>query len=130
MKLRLRWTPNPPREPFEWRPGTVAQARLALHVINELETFIDAEPIPGKITASWGEVEATTRDGWVEVDDVVPDWHEPDLGRPLLLTSEKAQEIARDVAGAYVHYLDEQQVIVHSGTLGLVARFVEGHVPR
>ena len=128
MKLRLHWTPNPPREPFEWEPGTVAQARLALHVITELEAFIDAEPMPGTITASWGEVEATSRHGWTDVEEVVADWHEPDLGRRLVLTSEKAQEVAREVATAYVGYLADQGVI-HSGKVGLVARFVEGHVP-
>jgi hypothetical protein len=128
MKLRLHWTPNPPREAFEWQPGTVAQARLALHVITELEAFIDAEPMSGKIHASWGEVEATSRHGWEDIEEVVPDWHEPDLGRPLALTSEKAQEVARDVATAYVHYLADQGII-SSGRVGLVARFVEGHVP-
>lgn len=129
MKLRLHWTPNPPREPYTWEPPTVAQARLALHVINELESFIDAEPMPGKITASWGGVEATTRHGWVDVEDAVADWHEPDLGQPLVLGSEKAQQIGRDVASAYVRYLADQGII-SSGRVGLVARFVEAHLPR
>jgi hypothetical protein len=128
MKLRLHWTPNPPREAFVWNPGTVAQARLALHVINELEAFIDAEPMPGKIVASWGEVEATSRNGWEDVEDVVPDWHEPDLGQRLVLTSDKALEVARDVATEYVHYLADQGIIT-SGRVGLVTRFVDGHVP-
>lgn len=128
MKLRLHWTPNPPREPFVWTPGTVAQARLALHVISELEAFIDAEPMPGKIHASWGEVEATSRNGWADVEDVVPDWHEPDLGQRLVLTSDKALEVARDVATEYVHYLADQGIIT-SGRVGLVTRFVDGHLP-
>ena len=129
MKLRLHWTPNPPREPFEWTPPTVAQARLALHVINELESFIDGEPIAGKVTASWGGVEATTDHGWVDVEEAVPDWHEPDLGRRLVLDSEKAEQIAREVGGAYATYLDDQGVI-SGGRSGLVTRFVEAHTPR
>lgn len=128
MKLRLLWTPNPPRDPFEWHPPTVAQARLALHVINEIETFIDAEPIAGKVTASWGDVEATTKHGWVDVEDVVPDWHEPDLGRRLVLDSEKAEAVAREVTSAYVGYLADQGII-RGGRAGLATRFVEAHLP-
>jgi len=129
VQLRLHWTPNPPREPFEWTPTTVAHARLALHVIADLEAFIDVEPMVGKIVASWGGVEATGRGGWADVEDVVPDWREPDLGVPLVLASEKAESVAREVASAYVRYLADQGVIT-AGRVGLANRFIDSRTPR
>ena len=129
MKLRLHWTPNPPRTPFEWRPHTVAQARLALHVISELEEFMDTQPMTGKVTASWGGVEASTREGWADVEDVVPDWHDPDLGHHLEIDSDKAEEIAREVSSAYVRYLADEGIVT-AGRVGLASRFVESHLRR
>lgn len=129
MRLRLLWTANPPRSPFEWTPETVSHARLALQVVADLEAFIDQEPMPGKVTASWGGVEAQTGHGWRDIEEVVADWQEPELGTRAVLGSEAAVETAREVASAYLRYLVDEQIVT-SGRVGLVNRYIDDRTPR